>query len=149
MEKPPVQKSRSALFNLSQKEELEKYIKVLDKIANNNHKYIILNNQIQNDNYGDPFVIMHYIDMIGEEERSNNKIHYSAEILNVPGDLDRFDTLMEKIWSKEIILTFLEDFKHQEKDFFYMYKLIFYYKTSPKTILKKDTFLNTMPVASK
>ena len=84
-----------------------------------------------------------------EEERNKNIIHYSAEIINVPSELDRFDTLMEKIWNKEIILTFLEDFQHKEADYFFLYKLIFYYKTSPKTVLKRDRFVEPMPVMSK
>ena len=149
MEKSPVKKSCSALFKLSNKQDLKEYIAVLDKIANNDHKYIILNNQIQNDCYGDPYVIMHYVNMTEEEERSKNKMHYSAEIINIPNELEKFDTLMEKIWSKEIVLTFMEDFQHKEADFFFLYKLIFYYKASPKTILKRDKFTQTMPVEEK
>lgn len=132
MEKEPTKKSCSKYLKLNINEDLKEYVGILDKITNNPQKYQKINNLIMNDPHGDPYVIVHYAEIPDEEERRKKKVSFFAEILTIPVDLKRFDSLMESFWNKEITVTFVEDFKHQEKDFFYLYKLIVYFVSTEK-----------------
>jgi hypothetical protein len=138
MEKEPTRKSCSRYLQLAIEDELKEYVELLEKIANNPHKYQKINTQIADDPNGDPYVIMHYIDFINEEEKTKKKFAFSGKILRVPRDLKEFDTLMESSWNKEITISFIEDFKHHEKDFFYLYKLMIYFTSNEKKPVEKS-----------
>ena len=76
-------KSRSQYFALTNTEHLSDYVLELDKIANNNHKYTIVDNEIRLDMFGNPFVILQYADNPEMEEKKKKQFSFFGELISI------------------------------------------------------------------
>ena len=142
MEKTPVIKSHSEYFELTNTDELSKYVLLLDKIAHNNHKYQIVDNDIRLDMFGNPFIIFQYRDTVDLEERkTKKKFSFFGEIISRI-HLDEFDELVNKDWAKEIKLCYIGEFTTKDKENPMFYRIVIYYKVNEKNALDNGVLMN-------
>lgn len=137
MEKQPERKSITKYFDLTNTDHLIEYCQYLDKVANNAHKYIIIDNGIRYDMFGNPFIIFHISDFIDQDEKKKNKISFFAEIISIR-NLESYDDLVTKHWEEKIRLCFVEEFSTKDKENPMHYKIIIYYKVNNENILDKE-----------
>jgi hypothetical protein len=141
MEKTPVIKSHSEYFELTNTDELNEYVLLLDKISHNNHKYQIVDNDIRLDMFGNPFIIFQYRDIIDLEEKAKNvkkKYSFFGEIISRI-HLDEFDELVNKDWAKEIKICYIGEFTTKDKENPMFYRIVIYYKINDKNVA--DSYL--------
>jgi hypothetical protein len=145
MEKTPVVKSHSEYFELTNTDELGEYVLLLDKIANNNHKYHIVDNDIRLDMFGNPFIIFQYSDITDlEEKKLKKKFSFFGEIISRI-HLDEYDDLINKDWAKEIKLCYIGEFTTKDKENPMFYRIVIYYKINDKNVLDGSLLNQYMP----
>ena len=145
MQKQPVRKSKSQFFPLTDTTSRNAYVLELDKLANNPHKYEVVRNEIKCDRSGNAEVILQYIDNTDEEEHSKKSVSYFAEMIEIPGGLDSYDSLCDEVMANKINITYEKDFVYADKEVSFNYRLVFYYKRNPKNVLKGERYKSVMP----
>ena len=146
MEKPPVVVSHSKFYDLTDISDLNDYALHLDKITNNPHKYAIVDNEIQTDGYGNPYILFHYSDVLVEEEKKYKKFSYFSEIISMR-NLDLYDSLITDHWAGNIVITFVRDYstKDEQKNIMH-FRILIYYKTNEANVLEPEKGKSLMPV---
>lgn len=134
--KKPTLKSRSKYFELSTLEGRTEYIFLLDKISNNPHKYTVISDSVKAGFQGDAAALIHYSEDPNEEDRKKNLVSFFCEQLIIPHDLEKYDSLIEASWKKEVQITWVKEFRHKEKELEYDYYLVFCCKMSTKQTMK-------------
>ena len=117
----------------------------LDRLANSPHKYEVVRNEIKTDRNGNVEVLLQYLDIIDEEENDKRAVSYFSEIFDIPGGLESYDALCDKVIRGDLVLTYEKDYTYTDKEACFNYRLVFYYKRNPKNTLKPERYKSVMP----
>ena len=129
-------KSKTKYCELATLEGRTDYIFLLDRIANNPHKYTVINDVVKPGMMGDATALIHYSEDPSEEDRKKNLVSFFCEMLVIPHDLEKYDKLIEASWEKKIQISWVKEFRHKEKELEYDYYLVFYCKIGSKQTMK-------------
>lgn len=144
MEKSPVYKSLTKVLELTSIEQLTEYVTYLQNVANNPHKYSLIDNTIKADMFGNPFIVIQLKDNVDEEEKQKKEFSLFGQIISQV-HLDDYDKLTDDHWDNKIKLTYIQDFYVKDKENPMYYKLVIYYKVNEANILKSDQVKLLMP----
>lgn len=130
MEASPKRKSQTLYYNLANTDEMYQYASYLGKLYNNLHKYTIVSNDILEDQFGSPYVLLHYYDNLGLEERQHNKkaVMFDCKIFFVPNNLDEWDEIITRHIDEadQLKITFIGDYTIKDKENPLIFKLVIY-----------------------
>lgn len=144
MEKTPTYKSTTKIFELTDIEKLNEYTSILSNIANNIHKYTLIDNCLQLDMFGNPFIILQIKDNIDLEEKKVKTFSFFGQIISEV-NLVNYDQLTDDHWADIIRLVYCDDFYVKDKENPMYYKIVIYYKINDSNILQSDFAKLLMP----
>lgn len=127
MEKPLRLKSVSKYFKLTSIDGLNDYCNELQRIHNNLHKYRIVDNEIKEDIFGEPYIVFQYFDTEDIEEKIKQQVTYFGEILSVPFKLQEYDDIVTKYINNELMIIFNKEYTVKDKLNPLIYRLVIYY----------------------
>jgi hypothetical protein len=136
--------SHSKFLSLTNTESLSAYCLLLDKVIGSPNKYNIVNNDIEYDPFGNPYVIFQYYEKPEEEERKIKKMSFFAEIVDVH-DLERYDSLVNSHLKNDIKFVLIKNCVEKLKDNFRIYYILIYIKALEGYIIDEGELKKIAP----
>ena len=150
MEASLVRKSKTKYYNLAIQDEAFEYSSELGKIYSNNHKYTIVSNDILEDQFGAPYVLLHYYDTISLEEKNKKKnINFTCLIYQIPGDLKLWDDLISRHIDEtdKLKVIFIGDYCIKDKMNPLLFKLVLFIDPTKEDIsIDENSLKNVSPL---
>ena len=149
MESKPKFKSVSALYNITNIDDLNKYTSALQKVYNNPHKYMIIENEIRTDIFGEPYVIFQYKLNEAEEDYLKQKQTYFGEYLSIPSGLEDFDDIATKNMNDELRIIYYKDYETKDKLNPQKYRIVLYAVPTMYGVLDTSSVRQSAPKEGK
>jgi len=136
--------SHSKFLSFTNTESLMAYCLLLDQVHQSPNKYQIVNNDIEYDPFGNPYVIFQYYSKLEEEERKQKKLSFFAEVIDVH-DLERYDSLVNSHLRNDIKLVFVKNVTEKLKDNFRIYYIAIYVKPAEGFVINEGEIKKIAP----
>ena len=147
MEAKPKLRSRSHYLQLTNIDDITKYASLLGAVLNNAHKYVVVDNTIKADIFGNPYIIFSYSDNENEEERIQDKYSVFGKIVSV-GYIQDYDDLVTDHWAGKIKLIYVQDYCTKDKEAPFLFKLMIFVKAHVNQNIKDEDLQRVKPVSA-